>query len=102
MNYNGEVTDKILSGYYGGYLSGDSWRLSSGIMSYTEETDRYIITNHSGSVYTCIKDWEGCSSLMHEKLFSWQKDVKAAMEKDTGKIYKIDVISATDLNSHGR
>jgi len=46
---------KVLSGWSGGYLDGDSWKLSSGITE-TEETDtEYIFTNYSGSVYHCRK-----------------------------------------------
>jgi hypothetical protein len=58
----GAIT-KILSGWYGGYLNGDSWRLSSGVTKIEDKDDHYLIHNHSGSVYTCYKQVEGFSSL---------------------------------------
>ena len=46
---------KVLAGWSGGYIDGDSWRLSSGIAS-TEETDtEWIFTNYIGSIYHCRK-----------------------------------------------
>ena len=56
--------DKVLAGWYGGYLDGDSWKLSSGIMSTEEFDDRYEFTNHSGSVYVCYKSRERMSGIM--------------------------------------
>jgi hypothetical protein len=46
---------KILAGWYGGYTTGDSWRLSSGIIKYKEFDDYYKVTNFSGSIYDCLK-----------------------------------------------
>ncbi len=59
---NGEgKIQKILSTWYGGYLRGNSWRLSSGITEVEELDDSYIIKNHSGSVYICFKNRYGMS-----------------------------------------
>jgi len=54
---------KILSGWYGGYTTGDSWRLSSGIIKYTEFENYYKIINLSGSVYDCFKRRYGLISI---------------------------------------
>jgi hypothetical protein len=51
---------KLLCGFYGGYLDGDEWRMSSGITEVIEEdADHYLIKNESGSVYKCHKKNEG-------------------------------------------
>lgn len=49
---------KILAGWSGGYLNGDSWRMNSGITEVKEDV-RYIdFIGSSGSVYRCHKDSE--------------------------------------------
>jgi hypothetical protein len=51
---------KVLCGFYGGYLDGDDWRISSGITEvFAEDEDCYFIKNESGSVYKCHKKNEG-------------------------------------------
>lgn len=50
---------KVLGGWSGGYLDGDSWRLSSGVKSVTEDDDYWVILNNSGSTYRCHKEAEG-------------------------------------------
>lgn len=49
---------KVLAGWYGGYLHGDSWALNSGIESVTIEDNYYDFKGYSGSVYRCGKDYE--------------------------------------------
>ena len=46
---------KVLGGWSGGYLDGDSWRLSSGITDVEETDTEWIFTNASGSIYHCRK-----------------------------------------------
>lgn len=58
-----DQVDKILSGWYGGYLGGDSWRLSSGITKIEDCGDTWKVHNESGSVYTLIKAAHGTSGL---------------------------------------
>ena len=53
---------RILAGWYGGYLHGDSWRLSSGIEKIVEQDRHWEIHNHSGSIYLCHKETERFSS----------------------------------------
>ena len=50
---------KILAGWSGGYLDGDSWKLNSGITKVDDEGDYYIIHGVSSSIYTCYKQSEG-------------------------------------------
>lgn len=49
---------KVVAGWSGGYLYGDSWRVNSGIKSYKEEEDCYYFYGNSGSVYRCRKGLE--------------------------------------------
>lgn len=50
---------KILGGWSGGYLDGDSWRLNSGITQVKQNGDRYEFYGASGSCYHCHKDSYG-------------------------------------------
>jgi hypothetical protein len=50
---------KVLGSWSGGYLDGDSWRLSSGIVKIEEKGDYFLIRNHSGSTYKCHKKMAG-------------------------------------------
>lgn len=59
---DGVSIDKVLAGWYGGYVSGDSWKLSSGVSKVTEFSDRYEFDNVSGSVYVCYKCCMGFSA----------------------------------------
>jgi hypothetical protein len=52
---------KLFSGWTGGYLGADQWRLNSGITyCYMEQDgDYYFFTGFSGSTYRCHKDSYG-------------------------------------------
>jgi hypothetical protein len=59
---------RILAGWSGGYLNGDSWRMNSGIVKCEEVTEKYtyngkerestyyVFYGSSGSYYKCHKD----------------------------------------------
>lgn len=47
---------KVLAGWSGGYLDGDSWRLNSGITDIEYDDDFVLFHGASGSVYECHKD----------------------------------------------
>jgi hypothetical protein len=64
LTRGGDVTYKVLAGWYGGYLGGDSWQLNSGIVKVLDTGDAYEFHGHSGSVYTCHKVSKGMSGLM--------------------------------------
>ena len=55
MNHESETLYKVLAGWSGGYLSGDSWRMNSGISEITEDGDYLLFHGYSGSVYRCYK-----------------------------------------------
>lgn len=47
---------RVLAGWSGGYLDGDSWRMNSGITKVEFRHDKYIFHGSSGSQYICHKD----------------------------------------------
>ena len=47
---------KVLAGWSGGYLSGDAWRMNSGITEVKQDGDYYEFYGSSGSCYRCHKD----------------------------------------------
>ena len=50
------IVHKVLAGWSGGYLDGDSWRMNSGIVRAEVKDDYIIFDGHSGSQYKCHKD----------------------------------------------
>lgn len=62
IKYNGnEQFQKILAGWSGSYLYGDSWRMSSPIKELYIDIDKDYITatTDSGSVYTLFRQYQG-------------------------------------------
>lgn len=56
---NDEAVFKILGGWYGGFASGDSWKLNSGIKSFVIEADHVDFIGFSDSIYRCHLKAEG-------------------------------------------
>lgn len=52
---------KIFGTWGGGYLDGESWRLSSGVQKITEKDNYYFFHMQSGSEYVCYKQGYGAS-----------------------------------------
>lgn len=50
---------KVLAGWSGGYLDGDSWRMNSGITHHTFDGDYWHFYGSSGSCYKCYADSYG-------------------------------------------
>lgn len=50
---------RVLVGTSGGYLSGDSWRINSGVVKVEEGEKHFAFIGSSGSVYLCHKDANG-------------------------------------------
>lgn len=50
---------KVLAGWCGGYLDGDSWRMNSGIVKHTFDGDYWNFYGSSGSCYCCYVDSYG-------------------------------------------
>lgn len=50
---------KVFATWAGGYLSGDSWRVNSGIEKVTSDREYYYLHGSSGSIYKCRKQGYG-------------------------------------------
>jgi len=61
VNNEGEQFQKILSGWSGGYLDGDGWRMSSPIkeMNIDIDSDKIVVYTKSGSCYNLYKSYQG-------------------------------------------
>jgi hypothetical protein len=61
INHNGKKFQKILAGWSGSYLYGDSWRMSSPIktMNIDVNNDYITVETESGSVYNLFKNYQG-------------------------------------------
>jgi len=61
VNHEGEQFQKILCGWSGGYLDGDSWRLSSPIKELNIQIDSEWITaiTETGSTYKLLRESQG-------------------------------------------
>ena len=53
ITYSQETLYKVLGGWSGGYLDGDSWRMNSGINLAFEHKEHIDFYGHSGSCYHC-------------------------------------------------
>jgi len=51
-----ETLYKVLAGWSGGYLDGDSWRMNSGITKATIGGNHAVFEGASGSRYRCHRD----------------------------------------------
>ena len=61
VTHEGEQFQKILSGWSGGFLDGDAWRMSSRIkrMRINIDEDYITVDTESGSFYTLYKSRQG-------------------------------------------
>ena len=77
---------RVLVGWSGGYLTGDSWRLNSGITKVEEDNDSYTFYGSSGSAYSCTK---GAYGLRMNNAYIWDQlqelhgDKVQMMDEDT-------------------
>lgn len=66
-----DLVYKVFGGWLGGYTTGDSWKLSSGILEIKEHEDHYEMPQESGSLYICYKNSVGMTSYMQQILNHW-------------------------------
>ena len=64
-----EVLYKVLGGWSGGYLSGDSWRMNSGIVRHEFGGKFWYFYGYSGSRYKCHVDGYG---LRMNNVYVWE------------------------------
>lgn len=50
---------KVFASWRGGFSTGDSWKLSSGTISISEDQNTWVLPQHSGSEYVLHKESEG-------------------------------------------
>lgn len=60
--HNNETIYKVFGMWSGGYLSGDSWRMNSGIESIKIIGDKVLFMGYSGSVYEVYKQSESVTA----------------------------------------
>lgn len=74
---------RVLAGWSGGYLTGDSWRMNSGITRVEEDEDYFYFYGSSGSCYAGRKD-QYC--LRMNNAYIWE-----GLQKDYGD--KVEMLS---------
>ena len=67
---------KVYCGNYGGYLIGDSWRLSSIIVKAENLKDKTIFTTASGNQYICFHSCYGMSSCQEHVLDNFNHELE--------------------------
>jgi len=70
----GESHKRVLCSWYGGYLGGDSWKLSSGNLETEDHGDHWVVPQHSGSVYQLYKNREKISGMMQNVFYTFEND----------------------------
>ena len=78
---------KVIGGWSGGYLDGDSWRMNSGITKVTEKGDYILFSGFSGSVYECYRESEGLRGMAAQVFYNMKDD----------EIFKMDAILYEDF-----
>lgn len=88
---NSEVTYIVFAGWYGGYTSGDSWKMNSGIVKSEFDGEYYTFYGESSSIYKCHKDCYGMSRYMERvlELFTIQNTSEVFIEvaEKPGEVY---------------
>jgi hypothetical protein len=85
-----ETVYKIFATWSGGYTTGDSWQLNSGITSVTEDDEYYYFHGHSGSVYQCRKTSYGTTGYGAGVLSGFMKKYPMEIMPDNVKVMDID------------
>ena len=68
---------RIFGSWRGGYLSGDSWRMNSGITKVEKDGEYYLFHGSSGSIYKCHEKGYGIhSSYNVGVLLNYEKELK--------------------------
>ena len=77
---------KVLAGWSGGYVHGDSWRMNSGITRVEDHETYYSFYGHSGSVYKVWRDRYGLrmnNAGVYNQLKEMHGDAVEMMPDDT-------------------
>lgn len=95
MNNKGEIFYKVLAGWSGSYLYGQSWQLNSGIVKVEIEDDYYLFHGYSGSIYKCHKDGYGLNNMTASILANLQKKAEY-LQKKAESTQDVEVIMLED------
>lgn len=77
IEQNGKRHLKVLATWYGGYLSGDSWKLSSSILTQVLEDDYWYFYTASENCYRCHKEAYGMGAYTEQVFNAWVKQAPA-------------------------
>lgn len=75
---DGKPLYRVLAGWYGGYLNGDSWKINSGITEFTENDKLIEFSGYTGSVYKCHRESERFSGMTGSIFEHYSKELAAA------------------------
>ena len=78
ITHNGQPTYKVLAGWGGSYLYGQSWKLNSGCTKVEADGDYLLFSGYSGSVYRCHKNAYGTTSYTAQILNKFLADAEEA------------------------
>jgi len=91
LKINGpETYFRVFGGWRGGYTSGDTWRMNSGIVGIEEDEDYYYFEGHSGSWYKCNKNGYGFKDGMYSFSSYVQSTLELIIEKSPVPIEVVD------------
>jgi hypothetical protein len=71
------IVHKILAGWSGSYLEGQSWKLNSGVVKVEDDGQCYLFHGSSGSVYRCHKGAYGMNMIMSDTFNRWIRNKSA-------------------------
>lgn len=74
---------KVLAGWYGGYTSGDSWKLSSGAKTFVDKEYYYESLQDSGSTYVLYKQakkFSGYTQNIYDSFVRQANDIGCTIE----------------------
>jgi hypothetical protein len=69
---------KVLAGWSGGYLDGDSWRINSGISKVEYKDKCFYFYGETGSCYICHEDGYGLRMNIispHDQLIDYNSEI---------------------------
>jgi len=89
---DGANIDKILSGWYGGYANGDSWRLSSRISKIEDHPDYLYIVTESETEYELYKSVRRFSGMTAGIYEFYSKKIEEQNKLDTSKVITIEIL----------
>lgn len=100
MTLDGKVHYRVFGVWRGGYTTGDSWRLNSGIDWVEAKGPLLLFHGSSGSIYEVHKDMYGTGSMWASSIITgWQKDT--AEGKSNVQVEVLDNQDWTQFNFNG-